>query len=191
MTEGNRQDHQTRRGACHITGVCRAFTLIELLIVLIIIGVMTGGVVLMFVGNRSLAKVRIAAQDLGTAITFAHGESVEFGTTFRVIFSSDQRRYRVERLPRGWAGANTREDAYVPVSGTAGRWHVIDSEVQIVGMRRRGSMRIETPQMLLFSGEHEGFSGVLEMETGAIQWQVEVSDDGSVSVFESGKNDPH
>jgi prepilin-type N-terminal cleavage/methylation domain-containing protein len=159
-----------------------AFTLVELLVVLTIIGVMTAGMVVVFASNRSQVKIRVAAQDLGTAIAFAREESTAFGTSFRVVFGADQHRYRVERLTMGWANADTPEDAFVPVAGAAGRWRVMDSEIRIGNVQVRGVQRKQSPHSLLFSGIHEGFSGQIEVESGATKWRIEVSDGGSVSV---------
>jgi prepilin-type N-terminal cleavage/methylation domain-containing protein len=160
-----------------------AFTLVELLIVLIIIGVMTGGIAVMFTSNRSQIKVRVAAQDLGSAIAFAREESMVFGASFRVVFSDDLSRYRVERLSMGWANAGTRDDAYQPVPGAAGRWHLMDAGVKI-SVQVGGGRQKQFSHDLLFSGVNEGFSGQIDLEYGAMRWRIEVSDGGSVSVAE-------
>ena len=167
-----------------------AFTLMELLIVLTVIGIMSGGIAVMFVRWSTDNQARTSAQDLAAAISFAARESRVHGATFRVEFPEDGTSYRVTRLAHGWANAGTPEDAFLTVPGPAGRWHKLGKEVQIshvdIGRTRLNS----SPRALTFSGSDDSFSGIISLESGPSKWRLDVNPLGAVSVTEV-QEDPH
>lgn len=100
------------------------FTLVELLVVLTLIGVMTTSVAVALRGREDPHAVRVAAEDLATALRYAQAESEHTDVAHRLVVAADGRSYRVE-----WADPSLGGDSrgggsgYVPVRGMAGRSH--------------------------------------------------------------------
>jgi type II secretion system protein H len=97
-----------------------AFTLIELMIVILLIGVLTAVIVPEMKGSYQGALLRAASRELVSAIQVASSRSVSFGKEHRLRLNRTDGKYVVEKQV-GRRGADT----YVPlrdIPGGEGEW---------------------------------------------------------------------
>lgn len=135
-----------------------AFSLIELLIVVVLMSIMTGAVVVSLQGRKSAHILGVTARDLAGAISYAFEESRLSGIAHRVSFSDDGASYRVE------AATGDELAPYQPVSGLAGRPKRFAGDVKIVGVTyTSSSSRSECSELLCIPGP-SGFDGIVELQ---------------------------
>jgi prepilin-type N-terminal cleavage/methylation domain-containing protein len=136
----------------------KGFTLVELLLVLVIIAVCTGGVAVSLKGRQEPHALKVASRDLAEAIRYAAGEAGLTGLPHRVAFTGD-RSYRVEKLDKDSSGE------FVPVTGTAGRQRSITGNIRIIGFwGPDGQMIAPVPECLVFDQTPSSFSGQIQLQ---------------------------
>jgi prepilin-type N-terminal cleavage/methylation domain-containing protein len=129
------------------------FTLVELLLVLVIIGVFTGGVVVSLKGRQNHYALNVSSNDLAEAIRYAAYESRMREMPHRVVFRNE-RSYRVEKQQSGFQGN------YMPVTGVAGRVNTLKGNVRIAGFfNRDGKALVPVPESVVFDQSPNTFSG--------------------------------
>lgn len=134
------------------------FTLVELLLVLVIMAVCTGGVAVSLKGRQDHHALKAASRDLAEAIRYAAGEAALMELPHRVSFTGD-RSYRVEKLDRDTSGE------FVPVTGTAGRQRSLTGNIQIVGFwGPDGQIMTPAPECLVFDQTPGSFSGQIRLQ---------------------------
>ncbi|MGA3267478.1 MAG: prepilin-type N-terminal cleavage/methylation domain-containing protein [Verrucomicrobiota bacterium] len=101
-------------------GFRRAFTLVELMVVVALIGIMAAMIIPEMRGSFDDALLRSTGRDLVSAFNLASSRAISFDQIYRVRFDTEGARYAVERRIQN----GTRED-FVPlkdVSGAVGKW---------------------------------------------------------------------
>ncbi|MEM1330078.1 MAG: prepilin-type N-terminal cleavage/methylation domain-containing protein [Planctomycetota bacterium] len=99
----------------------RAFTLIELLLVLVLTASLAGSVAVSLAGRAETVAVSLVADDIASAVTFAVSSHRSSGVAHRVVLDRSRvpDRYRVERE----AGASSPNGSgWTRVAGLAGRY---------------------------------------------------------------------
>jgi prepilin-type N-terminal cleavage/methylation domain-containing protein len=138
--------------------VVRAFTLVELLVVLILIAVMTSSVVVALHGRDSGHALRTAAEDLSQVLRYAEHQSRMLGRAHRVIFDGAARFYWVEVQI---VGVDTV--AYERVPGMAGSDHRVPDGIILSG--NLGSPRDDVrPTVFEFGAEVDAFEGEIALQ---------------------------
>jgi prepilin-type N-terminal cleavage/methylation domain-containing protein len=108
------------RLACSAPEIRRAFTLVELMVVVALIGIMAAMIIPEMRGSFDDALLRSTGRDLVSAFNLASSRAISFDQIYRVRFDTGGARYAVERRIQN----GTRED-FVPlkdVSGAEGKW---------------------------------------------------------------------
>ncbi len=98
----------------------RAFTLVELMVVVALIGIMAAMIIPEMRGSFDDALLRSTGRDLVSAFNLASSRAISFDQIYRVRFDTEGARYAVERRIQN----GTRED-FIPlkdVSGAEGKW---------------------------------------------------------------------
>lgn len=147
------------------------FTLVELMIVLLLIGVMASSAVVALQGREDPHALRVAADDLAAALRYAKQQSAQTGRVHRVLFTDDYRSYQIESAVL----ANTEESGFTPVRGMAGQHHQIVEGVTLLNadMIPLGDLEIsdEVSAPLAFNfgqGAHQ-FTGELILQNQAME----------------------
>lgn len=136
--------------------VC-AFTLVEMLIVVVIITVLAGGVVVSLQGRYDVHALDLAAKDLASTISYGIRQSTIRQTDHRLAFYDRMRTYRVEMRVSPFT------EEFVPVAGRAGMTRSLPEGVQITGITRDGQDIEPLPEVLSWGGGDSGFYGVIEL----------------------------
>ena len=150
--------HTPTRGA---PATRRAFTVVEMLLVLVLIGALTGGVVVSLRGRRGEYALRTASQDLAAAIRFAAGQAQAGNVPHRVAFESDRRTYRVE------VAADDDGSRFAPVGGRMGHSKSLGRAVEVVEVRVGGRRDDSMLSSLEFGRRGAGFSGSIKLQNDA------------------------
>jgi type II secretion system protein H len=103
---------------------CRGFTILELMIVLVLLGVLAAMILPAF--NRSYrdAVLRSDARKLAAAMSLAYSQSVTLGRVHRLCVAGAERRWWLELQEDG------RDRAFVPALGVPGGAGELDGAVQ-------------------------------------------------------------
>lgn len=104
----------------------RAFTLIELMVVVVLIGVMAAMIIPEMKGSFEDTLLRSTSRDLINVFDLASSRAVSFDQTCRVQLDTQNGRYLVEREVRD----GTRED-YIPLKDVSGAEGKLDSRIGI------------------------------------------------------------
>ena len=134
-----------------------AFTLVELMIVMVIIAVFATGVVVSFQGRQDIYALHAATKDLAATVGYTARQSKLNQCTYRIAFYDDLKRYRVETINYG-----TTID-FVPVNGRAGMIKLLPAGVQISEILSDGHTINHLPDTLTFRPDGSGFSGRIEL----------------------------
>lgn len=102
------------------------FTLPELLVVLLLIGVMTTSVAVALQGREDPHALRVAAEDLAVALRYARSESQYTQMSHRIIVAEDGLSYQIERAVSVEDGSD-----FTPVRGMAGQPHVLTDGITL------------------------------------------------------------
>ncbi|PIE67749.1 MAG: type II secretion system protein GspH [Deltaproteobacteria bacterium] len=89
MIDHDAQEEWTRRG----------FTLFELLVVMVIIGIAASLIVPRLGGSVDKMQLRTATRDLASVMRFARSQAVTRGREYRVLFDSATRMVAIEMAP--------------------------------------------------------------------------------------------
>lgn len=105
----------------------RAFTLIELMVVLALIGILTAMIIPEMRGTYEDALLRSSGRELVNVFSLASSRAVTINQTQRVHLDPDSGRYVMERRVR----AGQAEDSFAPVKDVAGSQGKIDARVSM------------------------------------------------------------
>lgn len=100
----------------------RGFTLIELMLVLILMGVLAGSAAVALQGRDQPEALRLAAEDLAVAVGSAAETAKRTGRIHVLVWEAESRGYRLDAVVQGASG-RAGEEATEPVVGRAGRLH--------------------------------------------------------------------
>ncbi len=107
-----------------LTGV-NAFTLVEMLLVLVLMAALTSGLAVSFGGRQDLHALKIAAKDLAAAINYVQRQTELTHRPHRISFDDEAASFRIESAP------STSSEDFTSVVGFAGRKHVLPKGVRI------------------------------------------------------------
>ena len=157
-----------------------AFTLVEMLLVLVIIAVLSSSVAVSICGRSGRRVLRVAARDLAAAVGYASCQARSGGYEHRVVFLQDGRAYRVESLVSEFDGQ------FAPVRGQAGAERSMPPGVRIASVFDNTDTFKDVPDWLEFGSGDCGFAGriVLEDEDGRSASIEVVSRTGQVLITE-------
>ncbi len=157
-----------------------AFTLVELLLVLAIMGALAGGLIVSLHGRRGAQEMKLAAHDLAAAVRFAEQEAHLTGRSHRVAFDAARRAYRVESASAGDPAE------YGPVNGVAGSWRRLPPSITADELARDGAAPAADP-VFAFTADGTGFVGTIQLRAreSAARIEIEVaSETGQVRLIE-------
>ncbi len=133
------------------------FTLVELLLVVVLIGVLAGAVAVSFAGRQDDQALRLAAADLAAAIRYASEQASVTGKAHRLVFEDAMRSYRVEELS-GVGGSEFKR-----VRGRAGMFKRVGEGVRVAGVIERAGDLPRVERAVLFEAAGGGFAGRLQL----------------------------
>jgi prepilin-type N-terminal cleavage/methylation domain-containing protein len=112
---------------CPSSSRTSAFTLIELVIVLVLISIMTAMIIPEMKGTFEGELLRGTSRTLANGLGLAYSQSVSLNQQHRLIIDQERNRYRIERLAR-----NEEEGSgYVQVKGVPGAEAELDGRIRI------------------------------------------------------------
>jgi type II secretion system protein H len=114
-----------------------AFTLVEIMIVVVLIGIMTALVVSEMKGTYEDALLRSTSRELINAFSLAYSRSVSFNEMYRVRLDAGSGRYVVEKRVIDRSGEN-----FVPLQDVTGSEGTLDKRITIA-IRKTGAMPAE------------------------------------------------
>jgi len=162
-----------------------AFSLIELMIVLVIMGVLATSVTVSIRGAQDGHALRAAADDLAGVLRYGFEESRITTTAHRVVFAGGGS-YRLEIADRLETVGLDGTQSYRPAPGVAGIYRNFPAGVRIVAIKHSNGQEVDDMSVpLLCVGGPEGFDGVIRlrnrrnetvvMEVLSVTGQVHVS----------------
>ena len=98
----------------HIPSGRAAFTLLELLVVIIIIAAISMSIIPVYIASMNGIQMRNARNDLLAAIRYAQEMAVRESREYRIYFNIEENAYRLERL----TGLQDEEKVFEPVTDT-------------------------------------------------------------------------
>ncbi len=122
----------------------RGFTLVELVLVLVVMGIFASSVVVSLRGRLDDRALELATKDLTSALRAAQRGAKHTGVPHRLAFDSNHSGFRVEKL--------TSPNQFSAIRGNAGRWRSFSERVQIKSMTRGNELSVEFPQEIVFVG---------------------------------------
>lgn len=145
-----------------------AFTLVELLLVIVMIAVLAGGAVVNLHGRGQSHALMFGAKDLAATLEYGLGWSAGQGRQCRLSFDQSWRRYRLEEL--AFDGASD----YQALAGKSGQWHDLPTGVAVRGIEGVSGPIDPMPQTLSLSSDASGFSGHVELASsdGKLAWAI-------------------
>ncbi len=137
-----------------------AFTLVEMLLVLIFLSTLAGALAVSLGGRQDGYALQVAAKDLGAAIRFSTIEARLKQLPHRITFYQNLTRYRVETSVPDAVGE------YVPAPGQAGHMRRLVEGVRIAAVSTDGrQLDLDTlPRLLVYGPRGDGFHGKIELK---------------------------
>ena len=168
-----------RRVKCRLRRAApRAFTLIEMLFVVVILAIMTGVIVASYAGREQRLSLQSSAKDLAEAMRYAAQECSVRGCPHRVVLDIDHKSFWVEsRVADGGDPTSDQAinqaptaDGFVPVEGRAGQPRRWGDRVKLAYIESANGQQNLLPLTLDFTSRDDGFADtlVLTNEQGRI-----------------------
>jgi prepilin-type N-terminal cleavage/methylation domain-containing protein len=107
-----------------------AFTLIEIMLVVIIIGIVLAMAAPNFSKGYSRFQLKSTADDLLSVSRWAQAMAIGQERIYALSFSSDHRSYKLMRVKSDDEN-DVQEDSFEPVNGTLGRMHTIPDTIRL------------------------------------------------------------
>jgi Tfp pilus assembly protein FimT len=148
-----RRDRSLRRRRPSIA----AFTLAELLIVLVMIAVLSCTLAVNLTGRHDRQALLVAAKDLAAAVRYSSEQAHLRRVTHRLAFDDSFTHYRVE------VSAPDEVDGFVPAKGLVGRLRRLPETVHISGVVMDGREIWDVPHALVFDPGGEMFCGTIQL----------------------------
>ena len=104
-----------------------AFTLIELVVVLVLIGIMAAVIVPEMRGTFEGEVLRSTSRNLANALGLAYSQSVSLNQRHRLVIDTEKSRYRIERLSR----SEEEGSGFVPLQNVSGAEGRLDERIRI------------------------------------------------------------
>lgn len=133
-----------------------AFTLVEMLLAVVMLGVLVGGLAALLGGRQETYSTSAFARDLASAIHFASTESKLANRQHQVAFIDQPLQYRIEKL-----GLDSED--FIPVQGMAGQLKSVPAGMSVVLISKEGHESPGWPEALVFDGHGQGFNGKLKL----------------------------
>jgi prepilin-type N-terminal cleavage/methylation domain-containing protein len=155
----------------------RAFTLIELLMVLVILSVMAGIALPNFSNTFKKLELTRTADDISILIRWAQAKAISEQINYQFVFIENDRAYQI--LREDDPELNKNNPTFRPASGRLGRKLHLPRSVQVkdakpVRIYSNGSLEKvrfylenKTGRLMLSSMEHRGVLFILEVGNGA------------------------
>ncbi len=142
-----------------LEGGIGAFTLVEMLLVLVLLATLTGTMAVSLGGRQDRHAIRVCAKDLATAIRFCAAQARLKGQSHRVAFYEGASAYRVE------AADAVQGDDFVPVYGQAGRKRTLVKGVEVtaISTEDRELDVDDLTDVLTFRPKGNNFHGKIEL----------------------------
>jgi len=135
-----------------------AFTLAELLIVLVLMAVFSGGAIVAFRGRQKTYALKMATSDLAVAIECAQSLARNNTLNSRLTFGPEYKKYRIERQ------STIGLENYISAAGRAGMERNIPGSVSISGITIDGLPVTPAPLTIGFPASGNGFYGKIELQ---------------------------
>lgn len=135
----------------------QAFTLVEMLLVLILIALLASGAVVSLRGRKDAYALQVSTHDLAKAIEFAASQAKLKQSSHRVVFDDSRQTYRVEKAITDSALE------FAPVKGQAGMGNSLTEGVRISRVWRAGNEITPLPSSFEFHAGGGGFYGRIEL----------------------------
>jgi len=135
----------------------RAFTLIELFVVVVVLSILAGSVVVALHGRGDTYALDASVRDLSAAIRFAVTEARLQHRRVRVHSPDQWRSYRVEVL-----GA---QGQYQPAGGMAGVARALPGDVTVTAITEARASAAPLPDSLVFEPTGNGFAGTVRLSS--------------------------
>jgi len=158
-----------------------AFTYVEMLVVLVLIGMLAGAAVVSLRGRTQTFALRTATKDLAAALRHAQEEARLRQCPHRVVFSEDTSAYRVESAPH----ADPAD--FTAARGRAGRMCPLPRGVHVAAVRVNGREIDLDSVALEFGPGGPLFSGHVRLvnDAGEVAWIEVVRGTGQIHVRET------
>ena len=142
-----------------LEGGIAAFTLVEMLLVLVLLATLTGTMAVSLGGRQDRHAIRVCAKDLATAIRFCAAQARLKGRPHRLAFYDGLRAYRVETID-----TQSGQD-FVPVYGQAGRKRTLVKGVEVtaISTEDRELDLADLTEILTFDPNGSSFHGKIEL----------------------------
>jgi prepilin-type N-terminal cleavage/methylation domain-containing protein len=161
------------RGKAARRASSNAFTLVEMMVVMVLIGILTAMILPEMKGTFEDALLRSTSRDLVNVIELASSRAISRNQTLRVNLNPATGRYQIERLRRGMTG----ED-FMPLDDVAGGTGRLDQRITVeihpaaaeaAGAEESAGAQVENPEPdLIFypDGTAEGATILLKDRAG-------------------------
>lgn len=135
----------------------RAFTLVEMLLVLVLISILTGAAVVSLSGKQDQYALKVSTDDLAAAIGYAATQAHLTQQSYRVSFDPQRESYQVLVRPDSTA------NEYVPADGLAGSLRHLVHGVQVVSIHDENDPTKQSIEALDF-GLGTNFYGLIRLQ---------------------------